>query len=296
MDDRAIWELILKTWSALGSHYEPVLERLSVERGLSGRSWGILWAVLYFDPEPTTPAHFLVRSPYTAVEHFHLQLRSLAEKGLLNELSQGEFSFTPTGREWTDNLITEVRAAMVEVDPLPKTSGKKLSNVLEKLVQNCLETPPPPDTWSIRLSFKLMPEKDAPLPFIEQAITCLAAYRDDAHLAAWQQSGLSATALEVLSLIWRDQVLSLEKIVELLSHRGHPHQVYMDAVNELSNSNLIDGLMSELRLTPDGQSLRDKIEHDTDQFFFAPWTCLSDSNRQDLDRILNRLWKGLSSV
>jgi hypothetical protein len=55
-------------------------------------------------------------------------------------------------------------------------------------------------------------------------------------------------------------------------------------------------LMSELRLTPDGQSLRDKIEHDTDQFFFAPWKCLSNSNRQDLDRILNRLWKGLSSV
>jgi ribosomal protein S19E (S16A) len=296
MDDRAIWELILKTWSVLGTHYEPVLERLSIERGLSGRSWGILWAVLYFDPEPTSPAHLLVRSPYTAVEHFHLQLRSLAEKGLLSEISQGKFSFTPTGREWTDNLITEVREAMVEVDPLPKTSGEKLSNLLEKLVQNCLDTPPPPNTWSIRLSFKLMPGKDEPLPFIEQAITCLAAYRDDSHLAAWQQSGLSATSLEVLSLIWRDQVLSLEKIMEQLSHRGHPYQVYVDAVNELNNRNLIDGLMSELSLTSTGQSLRDKIEQDTDRFFFAPWMCLNDSDRQDLDRMLNRLWSGLSSA
>ena len=37
---------------------------------------------------------------------------------------------------------------------------------------------------------------DPPLPYAEQALSCLAAYRDDAHLSAWRPSGLSAPALE----------------------------------------------------------------------------------------------------
>jgi ribosomal protein S19E (S16A) len=293
MEDRAIWELIQKTWTALGTHYEPLLERFALESGLSGRGWGVLFAVLSFEPESTTPAHFLVRSPYTAVEHFHTQLQNLSEKGLLTEVSQGKFQFTPTGREWTNNLITEVRREMAKVDPLPKADSDRLSNLLLKLVENCLKSPSPPDTWSIRLSYKLMPEKDPPLPYIEQAITCLAAYRDDSHLAAWQQSGLSATSLESLTLIWRNQVRSLEDIINQLSHRGHPSQVYVDALKELSDNKLIDGSLNELRLSPNGQSFRDKVEEDTDSFFFAPWICLTQSDRQELDGLLNNLWAGL---
>ncbi|MFU8772881.1 MAG: helix-turn-helix domain-containing protein [Anaerolineales bacterium] len=238
----------------------------------------------------------MVRSPYTAVEHYLEQLRALTEIGLLNEISDGEFRFTAKGREWTNKLIRDVRNVMSEVDPLSKNDGVKLSELLQKMVESCLNNPPPPDTWSIQLSHKLMPEKEPSLPLIEQAFSCLAAYRDDSHLAAWQQSGLSATSLETLTLIWSERVHSLNEIVDLLSHRGHPYQVYVDALKELLSNKLIEGSIDDLKLSSVGKSFRDKVEEDTDRFFFAPWSCLTESDRKELEFLLNKLRGGLLSV
>ena len=138
-----------------------------------------------------------------------------------------------------------------------------------------------------------MPGKYPPLPHIEQAFSCLAAYRDDSHLSAWQKSGLPATSLEVLTFLWRDQVHSFDDINESLSHRGHPEQVYFDALRELRTRGLIDGSNSNLIITPDGQTFRGQVEADTNHFFFTPWKCSSDNDRQELIHLLNILWDGL---
>jgi len=296
MDDQAIWDLNLKTWSALGSHYEPVLNRYSTESGLPGRGWNILLAVLSFEPESTTPAHLLVRGPYTSVEHYLQQLELMAERELLTEVSPGEFRFTSTGREWTNNLISDVRTAMAEVDPLPKSEGNRLSDLLEKIVASCLDNPPPPDTWSIRLSYKLMPDKNPPMPYIEQAFSCLAAFRDDSHLSAWQKSGLSATALETLTYIWQNTVHSLTNIYDQLSHRGHSDQVYIDALGELRSRGLITGSNNALQITTDGQVFRDQVEAETNHNFFAPWVCFSQEEREEIIYLLNHLWGGLKTI
>ena len=293
MDDRAIWDLILNTWSALGAHYESVLERYSLEIGLPSRGWSILLAVLSFEPESTTPAHLMVRGPYTSSETYLEQLVAVTEKGLVTEVSKGQFRLTSTGREWTNNLVTDVRSVMAAVDPLPRVDSNRLSDLLEKLVASCLDNPPPPDTWSIRLSRKLMPEKDSPQPFIEQAFSCLAAYRDDSHLAAWRQSGLPATALETLTYLWRSQVHSVDNILEQLSHRGHPDQVYIDALKELRTRGLIEGSDGDLRITVDGRFFRDQVEAGTDKYFYAPWKCLNKLERQKMTHLLNRMLGGL---
>ncbi|MDP2976702.1 MAG: hypothetical protein Q8N45_10895, partial [Anaerolineales bacterium] len=73
--------------------------------------------------------------------------------------------------------------------------SQRIALLLCRIVEKSLETPPPPDTWSICLSYKLMPETEPPLPYIEQAVSCLNGYRDDAHLAAWKPGGLDAPAL-----------------------------------------------------------------------------------------------------
>jgi hypothetical protein len=161
------------------------------------------------------------------------------------------------------------------------------------LVHASLNTPPPPDTWSINLSHRLMPSREPSLPYVEQAFSCLGGYRDDAHLAAWRPSGLTAEVLEALTLLWRGNVDSLDKLAERLTHRGHPGRVYAEALDELRDRGFVVGADGALQVTEAGRRFRDGIEADTDRYFFAPWDCLDDAEREELAQLVIRLRDGL---
>lgn len=141
-----------------------------------------------------------------------------------------------------------------------------------------------------------MPSPDPPLPYIEQAVSCLAAYRDDAHLAAWQKSGLSATALEALTLLWRDEVDALDELMEKLAHRGHPPRVYKNALSELRENKYIIGSDNALRLNQVGKAFRNRVESETDNYFLKPWACLSEVEKTEMKSLLVRMRDGLTQV
>lgn len=293
MDQYTLWDLVREAWAPLAPRFMPIFERLSAESGLDSATWGLLLAALTFEPETTTPARLQVRGPYTAAEGYLARLVAAAEKGYLMEVAPSEYRLSDAGRAEAQRSIEEARAAMAEADPLPPADSERLANLLDRLVQTSLATSPPPDTWSIGLSHKLMPEASPPLPYIEQAISCLAAYRDDAHLAAWQPSELSATALETLTLLWRGEADSLDALCERLARRGHPLQVYAEALAELRERGFVEGPDSAPHVTEAGQTFRDEVEADTDRYFFAPWACLDDAESAELADLLSRLRDGL---
>lgn len=293
MDYQELWTLMHKAWAALRICYQPVVQQFIQETGIESREWGLLLTALTFEPEGITPAHLLVRSPYTAADEYLRRLKSLAEKGYLQEGGDGGFVLTSGGRSEAQRLIAEIRQAMTSIHPLPPRDLQRLVELLDRLVQSCLSTPPLPDTWSIRLSYRLMPPSSSPLPFIEQAFTCLEAYRDDSHLAAWRKSSLTATSLEALTLIWRGEVDSFDGLIGKLALRGHPNEVYQDAIGHLKANHLISGTMDALQLTPEGKRLRDKIEEETDRYFYAPWTCLNETESGEMKNLLVRLRDGL---
>ncbi len=289
MDDHALWSLTHEAWAALDAHLEPIVERLSAESGVDHAAWGLLLAALTFEPETTTPARLRMRGPYTAAEGYRTRLAAAVEKGYLTEVTPDEYRLTDAGHTETWRFIEELRAVMADVDPLPPADSQRLAGLFDRLVQSSLNTPPPPDTWSIRLSHRLMPDPSPPLPYTEQAISCLAGYRDDAHLAAWQPSGLSATALESLTLLWRGEADSLDAVCEKLAYRSHPRQVYAGALAELRERGFVAGPDGAPQVTEAGQTFRDQVEADTDRYFFAPWTCLDDAEKAELAGLLTRL-------
>lgn len=293
MNDHTLWDLTREALAVIRTHYEPVMERIITESGLDGWTWGLLLAAFTFEPETTTPARLQVRGPYTAADAYLDRLAAAAEKDYLTEVAPGEYRLTNAGQAETHRFIEEARAAMAEADPLPEADSERLINLLDRLVQACLDTPPPPDTWSISLSHKLMPAASPPLPYIEQAISCLAAYRDDAHLAAWQPSGLSATALEALTFLWRGEADSLDTLCQQLTRRGHPRQTYAQALAELRERSFIEGPDSAPQVTEAGRAFRDQVEADTDRYSFAPWACLDDADKAELTDLLTRLRDGL---
>ena len=199
------------------------------------------------------------------------------------------YLFSEEGKKAVQELIRVAREAMTPSGNLTHQELSELAEQLNKLVNNCLEAPPPPDSWSITLSHKLMPPMDPPLPFIEQSISCLKAYRDDAHLASWCSSGLSASAMESLTLIWRGQVYTFQELLAKLYFRGHPDVVYLDAIAELRANGYLTGSRNNIKITTEGIKFRDQVEQKTEEYFFRPWDRLSESERRQIAGILEQI-------
>jgi len=295
MNNRELWKLMPEIIPAIFPHYEPVIERFAAEAGWERRIWGQLVGPLSLEPAALSATQLQGFNPYVAAKGYLQRLAPAIEKGYVKEDAPGEYRLTDTGRTETQRLLDEARQAMAAADPLSPGDAKQLVALLRRLMGVSLATPPPPDNRSIRLSLKLMPALDPPLPYAEQALSCLAAYRDDAHLAAWRPSGLSAPALEGLTLLWRRQADSLETVCEKLAHRGHPPQVYAQALAELREREFIAGPDQSPSVTAAGQRFRDEIEEQTNRYFFGPWASLNEGEKAALADLLTRLRDGLKT-
>jgi predicted transcriptional regulator len=288
MDDRILWQIIKDAWRMIQEKFDPAIQPFVAESSLSMREWMLILAALTFEPEDTTPSHLMVRGPYTSSDRYLSGLEKVADAGYFEQVGEGRYRLTDSGRGAANTFIELARKAMTAAS-LPDEDLSTLATLFDRLVKACLETAPPPDTWSIDLSNKLMPSKQPPLPFIEQAISCLAAYRDDAHLASWCSSGLSASAMECLSLVWRDQASSIREVFGKLEFRGHPESVYLDAIVELKEREYLEGSRNSLRLTESGMQFREQVEELTDQYFYNPWSCISDSEKKTIAKLLSKI-------
>lgn len=286
MENLKLWQIINETWLRMAKQFEPVIEREARETGLNLRIWGLLLAVMTFEPEDTTPAHLMVRSPYTAAEIFLNRLKTAKELGLLDEVVPGKYRLTEKGDSETRRLIEIGRQKMMEMDKLSDRESAQLVGLFGRLIQNCLNSPPPPETWSIRHSCLLLPSEKPPMPYIEQAMSALTAYRDDAHLAAWRHTGLTATALETLTFFWNGEVSSLKTLCERLEKRGHSCRVYQSSIDELTARGLMHGPEDAPWITGAGRVFRNRVEDDTNRMFFSPWTCLDDNDKYRIAELL----------
>ena len=293
MENLALWHLMRDAWRAINPHFEPAIQAVIDEAHLEPRAWGLLLATQNFGPEEVTPGHLLVRSPYTSAEYYLYQLKSITSAGYMAEVNPGKFRLTASGRQAVKRFIDRARFAMAQADPLPAADSSRLVDLLDKLVDSCLNHPAPPNPWSIQLSYQIIPGKNPPLPFIEQAFTCLDAYRDDAHLTAWRSSNLSATTFEALTVLWNSEATSLNGIVRKLARRGHDPKIYSAALSDLRHNGYVAGARTALRLTPAGQVYRDQVEAKTNEMFFQAWDVISDDQKIELEQLLTRLQDGL---
>jgi hypothetical protein len=292
-ENQVLWKSMQQTEEAIFSVYQPIFDGFLHSNGLAGHTIGILIAALTMEPGTISPERLQARGPYTSVQIYMMRLHAAAEKGYLSEPEPGEFRLSRRGRMAVQKLIADGRKAMSRNDPLPAEEGRRLVQLLGRLIQACMFTPPPPDTWGIRLSYQIMPAEEPPLPYVEQALSCLLSYRDDAHMAAWQPSGLSAPAMEALTLIWRGEAASLDSLYDKLAARGFEQHDYHAALNELRQRELLAGKDTALRLTSTGTAFRDQVERDTNLYFFTSWDCLATVDKHELACLLSSLRGGL---
>ena len=289
MDQPKLWPVVLETLMALGAHYVPAMDKAADDAGVERGVWGILIAALTFEPEAVSNAALQRRNPY---QNYTRLLADAAGQGLFLVERPGVYTLTDLGRAVGTEIILAAYARMQTFEPLRVEQMQYLSVLLRKLVVASHTSPEPPGKWCLTHARRIDPGQNAPLIIqVDQYLSDLAAYRDDAHLAAWGELkfGFDGPTWEIFSLLWRDGPADLAGLLEKLVPRRFSRKIYATALNKMESQALLEADSGKYKLTPAGEQLRQSAEDTTDAYFYAPWACLDPEELEALEILLTKL-------
>jgi hypothetical protein len=166
---------------------------------------------------------------------------------------------------------------MAELDPLLNTDIVRLQDLVQRIIEACLNGDDPPGSWSLRHSRNRAPAQGAP-PSVRlfQYVADINAYRDDAHMAAWRPQEVEGYVWEAFSVactpVPQDKAVTAESLFAQLSHRGYPFDDYARALQELEQRGWLQSAEPNVyQLAEMGRAIRDETERLTDHYFYTPW-------------------------
>jgi DNA-binding MarR family transcriptional regulator len=240
-------------------------------------------------PQPISLDQFQTLNPFAQVEQVKERLQPTLEKGYVEiDPDSKAYRLTDAGREAATRPFNVVHKILDTAQPMDQNKLKRLAELLGRVVEATLETERPAAKPNIKRSRATHPgSKAGPLTLIDQYITDLMYYRDDAHNGAWLPHGCSAQGWEILTAVWREQSDTIESLMEQFEARQYTRESLEAAVDEITSQGWLSESDGKLTVTEAGAKLRQETEDLTDQYYFGPWTTLSDDERQEFENLLS---------
>ncbi len=287
-----LWPLLWETLQALTTHYGPAIDHEAEQAGIPYGEWyGWLMAAKIFEPDPVSAARLNVRAAYTTPELLDQRLRTGVKLGLLKAERPGEYWLTAAGHATVRRLIAAAYGAMAHLQPVGDADMQRLLGLLRRLVEASLTAPEPPGKWCLHIARHYDPEgRSGMMPQLDQYLSDLVAYRDDAHLAAWHPLGVSGQAWETLTHLWDGNLSTLDDLcAKHCARRGYTRESYREALASLTGRGWVVEHDQAFRVTEEGRAIRDQAEEATNRYFFGPWACLSEAEIADFRGLLTRV-------
>lgn len=291
MNQPELYTLIGEATASLATYY-PQMGPMIQQVGLRDVFYPI-FMTRAAEPEAFSVEEFHGRVPYAARERQEKTMQAAAAAGFAVEEAPGAYRLTETGRAAIERVFAVAHDDLTQHAPLPGADLERLATLLQRLVDASLAGPEPAHKRALRHSRWTDPDAGAaPLVRIDQYLTDLVAYRDDAHLAAWQAHGVTGEAWEALTMLWRDQAHSAAELAEKLPFRSHTAEAYAQALADLAARDWVEvdsAMLGAFRITELGRTRREEGEVATNRLYFAPWQVLADGEREELIALLGRL-------
>ena len=134
---------------------------------------------------------------------------------------------------------------------------------------------------------------------IREYLMDLYAYRDDSHLSAarphFNQAGIAWLVLGAAS---EADSVNAAKIAESTSFRGYEVDDYQVALQAAKEIGWLEeaGESGIFHITQKGKELREQVEHETDEYFYRPWSVLTQEEFDELYELLTKLRDGLREL
>jgi hypothetical protein len=284
--DERFYNLMMEAYGAVGSAMGAVLSRstdqveppplLQLHAGRAESPGWFLVQAAEFDPRPITVADLRVRDVYASERIVRALLDLMVSEDWLDRDGQERYLLTESGRGILEHRRQRRQAALVELEPVLGDDAPRLAALLRRVIEASLQSPTPPGTWCLAHSRHRAPVATAlPLVQIVQYFDDVNAFRDDAHMAAWQPLGVAGYAWEAFALLCRGQATAVEALFAALAHRGYARGEYAAALQELAERGWVEpGLDGAYAPTAAGRAIHAEAEALTDRYFYAPWVCL----------------------
>ena len=290
MDKREVWELSRQIMRHFMAYYGDVIDSAAISMGLEPLDGFLVIIPAYlFEPDPISASRLRKKIPYNSPAYYEEPLVVVKNAGFLEEVQEGGYILNHRGHEAFRRIINSAYQKMEQLSPLSPMKLDKLKLLLAKLVQASILSPEQICKWGILHSRRLDPGRDvSPVIAIDQYLSDLSSYRDDAHLASWSSNSISAHAWDILGILWEGTASSTATLIELVKKRRWTEGETYIAIDELVKKGWITK-GENLKITDEGRQVRDNSEELTDKFFFSPWQVLTDLEYKQMCELLTQL-------
>ena len=220
------------------------------------------------DPRGALPKDLGNSAYRTTDEPLRASLTAAESVGLVR-WGDGRWSLTDKGKAAVDEMRHAMEAHYASLAPIPADELDRLARLFEAALA-ALSTSDAPKTRehtprAARYRYK---EPTSPLARLDAAIYGLWQVRDDCHMQAWRDAGLTGPAMHLFTAIWHKEAATDDELVSKVTTQ-RPEDARAALQQLRAAGSVAPG--PELALTAAGTALRERIEAGTDRYFFGAW-------------------------
>lgn len=293
-----LWPSAVRLQYALYDLYAPEMKLAGSKLGLSETAVEALAIVLSnFDVVPISAELMWQRIPYKSISVYRRMLNTLVSAELM-ELSPGYgYYLTDAARQAGWRIFDAKHTSLGNATLLPAQNLHEMATVLHRLVHRSRVLPGLTDRRWLMARSPYLRHDAAPLARIAEYLSDLHAFRDDCYLSAWQKMDIGAPAWEMMTLIIKRGVQSLDDLFVCLQNHGYLRTEYSHALDALLARNWLEkriGDPDQFQLTLLGRQMLEKVDRETDAQFYAPWRALHGHELFKLDGMFTYLMANIN--
>ena len=238
---------------------------------------------------------FQKRDPFSNPEQFEKQFVRLNVKGWIEPIPDDRFSIPDRTRKAVKSIIEAGDACMPPVDLFKDIDLERLKVLIKQIVLATMSKDSSlgfPQRWAVFRRFRVATRQSPVLVKIREYLMDLFAYRDDSHLTAarphFNQAGI---VWSTFGSVASGSAVTAARMAEVMAFRGYEVEEYDIALQAAKEIGWIEESDSagSYRLTEKGIQLREQVEAKTDEYFYGPWSALTQEELDELDGLLTKL-------
>lgn len=219
------------------------------------------------DPRGARPEN--IGNPYRTTDSPIRAPMAAAEAVGLVAWRDERWSLTDTGRTALGEFRRAIDEHFAGLSPIDRAELEELARTLDAALAACVAAPEPKTReHTPRAARYRWQEPSSAFARLDAAVYGLWQFRDDCHVQAWRDAGLAGPVLDVLTRVWRREAASEDELAAKMPAQ-RPADVRA-ALDQLRAGGLLDA-GPRLALSDSGTSVRERIEAETDRYFFTPW-------------------------
>lgn len=296
MNLKSIWSVLEESSGILFDNYAyPAADKAAEELSLPPGYYAWVTPIWMFDANPFSIAQFMRYFPYGLAQVNDERLTSAVQQGYLASDGQGKYRATESGRTAATRLIQTGNNEMAALTPMPKESLRTLGNLLARISDAALNLPEPPAHVLITAKRDCYQRTGtfAALEGFPAHCLMLEGHRDDCYFATWSAHGVEGHTWEVIDVLSQGDALTFDDLHAKLSRRGVTEEAHAGDVRELVGRGWAEESSGVVKATEAGKQVRAEVEAETERLFFAPWSCLNESELEELASLASQLRDGL---